>query len=241
MVDNKKEKKSRGFFPDSLIAKRIDFEGFAFNLVKKMGFANSKKPTKPSRPERPYSYEDTGIINDSINQTLSMFPESYGNIKPSQQATVIPLSSSTQQAAATHPHEIHTDAFQPVQADTFQPKPMDVGGAHENIIPIDTPTDQTPSVFTPPKPEQEDAESPQLVPLSGLVSMSQISSRWELVSTEIEFDEEPEPEPKKKRFKFFGSTRGAHIRFIVIVLGVILVYMLILGFLSYRGMLDIGI
>jgi hypothetical protein len=239
MVDNVTAKKSRGSFPDSLIARRIDFEGFARSLVKKMGFADSKKTTKPSRPKRIYFYEDTGIINESINQALAMFPESYGSITPSQQATIIPLSSPrAQQTTAAPSHEFHAYTSQPgpTGADVYK----DTGsiGAVTDT-PMAPATGQSQPAFTPS--EQKDAEPPQTLPLTGLVTMSQISSRWELLSTEVDFDEVPDPQPKKKRFRFFRPTRGAHVRFIFIILGVLLLYVLILGFLSYRGVLNIGI
>jgi hypothetical protein len=234
MVDNATAKKSRGSFPDSLIARRIDFEGFARSLVKKMGFADSKKTTKPARPQRLYFYEDKGIINKSINQTLSMFPESYGSITPSKQATVISLSSPhARQATAAPSHALQPDGL--TGADAYENT-----GSIDSVVDTPTaPTGQVSPALT--QPEQQSAEPAQTVPLTGLVTMSQISSRWELLSTEVEFDEVPDPQPKKRRFRFFGPTRGAHVRFIFVILGVLLLYMLVLGFLSYRGILNIGI
>jgi hypothetical protein len=49
-----------------------------------------------------------------------------------------------------------------------------------------------------------------------------------------------EQAPGKRRRAFFPATRGDHIRFIIVVLAILLFEMFFLGFLSSKGVLEIG-
>jgi hypothetical protein len=57
--------------------------------------------------------------------------------------------------------------------------------------------------------------------------------------TESEFDE-TEPS-RKKRIQMFPTTRGDHIRFIIVIVAILLFEMLFIGFLTSKGVLEIGI
>jgi hypothetical protein len=56
---------------------------------------------------------------------------------------------------------------------------------------------------------------------------------------------QPEPgeeaPPPKKRIRMFPTTRGEHIRFIVVIVAILIFEMFFIGFLANQGVLDISI
>jgi hypothetical protein len=89
---------------------------------------------------------------------------------------------------------------------------------------------------TPPAPVQPiPAQQPETTNYSEPSIPLEVESRQDTLSRE------ETPPPKKKRLRMFPTTRGEHIRFIIVVVAILVFEMFFIGFLTSAGVLDINI